>query len=374
MTGQASTTPVAAPSRVLVVDDETKNRELLRAALEAQGYDVEEAASGSEALTRIAAAAPDLMLLDVAMPGMDGLTVCRALKGDPRTASLPVILVTAQVDRQDRLAGIEAGANDYLPKPVDLPDLVLRVRNAVTAKRLADDVRDALQRLRHLEHLRDSLTHMIVHDMRSPLSAISISLELLQSGLAGAGRADDLKLVAISLASAQQIGSMINCLLDVSRLEAGEMPLRPEDVDLSVVVRNVLDSQRPVAATRNVTLSSSGESCTARCDPEITHRILGNFVTNALKFTPAGGEVRVSLAYDGAHARVTVRDTGVGIAPENHASIFEKFRQVHARDASSGTGLGLHFCKLAIEAHGGRVGVESALGAGSTFWFTLPVA
>ena len=130
--------PFSPPARVLVVDDESQFCELIRGALEPRGYQVAEAHSGAEALASVAAAPPDVVLLDVLIPGIDGIEVCRRLKADPPTAMLPVIMVTAQSDRRNRLAGIDAGAADYLGKPIDLPDLALRVRNTVTAKRLAD--------------------------------------------------------------------------------------------------------------------------------------------------------------------------------------------------------------------------------------------
>jgi len=364
----------APQARILVVDDEPQNRELLRDTLELRGYFVEEAGSGAEALARIAAAPPDVVLLDVAMPGMDGLEVCRKLKGDPLTAPLPVIMVTAHVDRKDRLAGIEAGADDYLTKPVDLQDLGLRVCNAVRAKRLADDVRENLRRLRELEHLRDSLTHMVIHDLRSPLASIMMGLEVITMSAVSLTPERKLEIAESCFSSAQRMSEMVTSLLDVSRLEAGEMPLQKNPVKLASVMTDVLESIRGQASRHTIVLAGPAGEATACCDAAIVRRILVNLVDNAIKFSPVGGEVRVELATEGAVVRVTVRDAGAGIAPEYHGKIFEKFGQVEARNARIGTGLGLAFCKLAVAAHGGRIGVESEVGHGSTFWFTLPLA
>lgn len=362
------------PGCVLVVDDMPANCELIRALLEPRGYVVDEAASGPEALRRIAASPPDVVLLDVSMPGMDGLEVCRRLKGDPKTAALPVIMVTGNVDRPDRLAGIEAGANDYLNKPIDAQDLVLRVRNAVFAKRLHDQLKESYQRLLELEHLRDSLTHMIVHDLRSPLSAVMMSMDLLKLTAADHLQPGDVESLEICRSSAGTMSVMVTSLLDVSRLEAGELPLNKTATLLAPVVRAAIEPLKGLAVGNHVTLAGPDGEGTATCDGEIIRRVLGNLVGNALKFTPEGGAVRVAVLNEGVFIRVVVHDDGPGIAPEHHTKIFAKFGQVQDRRAKLGTGLGLAFCKLAVEAHGGRIGVESEVGRGSTFWFTLPAA
>jgi len=371
------TEAVATPppqARILVVDDEPKNRELIRDTLEVRGYAIEEADSGTEALVCIAAAPPDVVLLDVSMPGMDGLEVCRQLKGDPVTASLPVIMVTAHADRRDRLAGIEAGADDYLTKPVDLQDLLLRVRNVVRGKRLADEVKENLRRLRELEHLRDSLTHMIIHDLRSPLTTITMGLDMIRMSAADSDRKSEEKIAEASCASAEQMSEMLISLLDVSRFEAGEMPLQKTATNLAPILRAAMESIRDLVATQRIALEESTGEATACCDGSVVRRILMNLIGNAVKFTPSGGKIQVSMATDGTFVRVGVTDTGAGIAPEFHGRIFEKFGQVKDSRARLGTGLGLTFCKLAVEAHGGDIGVESTVGFGSTFWFTLPVA
>jgi len=364
----------APQARILIVDDEPTNRELLRDTLELRGYIVEEAGSGAEALARIAAAPPDVVLLDVAMPGMDGLEVCRKLKGDPLTAPLPVIMVTAHVDRKDRLAGIEAGADDYLTKPVDLQDLWLRVCNAIRAKRLADEVRENLRRLRELEHLRDSLTHMVIHDLRSPLASIMMGLEVITMNAAGLTQERKLEIAETCFSSAQRMSEMVTSLLDVSRLEAGEMPLQKKPTNLAPVLSAAVEAIRNLAASQQIALVESAGEAIACCDGPIVRRILANLIGNAVKFTPKGGEVRITMVKDATCIRVSVTDRGAGIAPEYQKKIFEKFGQVNDQRANLGTGLGLTFCKLAVEAHGGGIGVESTVGSGSTFWFTLPVA
>lgn len=370
----ATTTESKQTLRVLVVDDEPKNRELICDTLKVNDYHVDEAESGAEALEVIAARPPDVVLLDVAMPGMDGLEVCRRLKADKKTASVPVIMVTAHVHREDRIAGIQAGANDYITKPVDLKDLVLRVRNAGLLKRQHDELEANYQRLQELEGLRDSLTSMIVHDLRSPLTGILMGIDLLISVAEERLQPEELACLSECKASAQKISRMISSLLDLNRLEAGEMPLDMTEIPIIPLVKETIHSLDGVAKKVKIEFPIPDEEIVTKCDSKIVERILSNLLENAIKFTPDGSPVRVALSRDKDHARLSVRDYGAGIPSEYHHKIFEKFAQVKNRNARVGTGLGLTFCKLAIEAHGGNIGVESEVGQGSVFWITLPTA
>lgn len=358
--------------RILVVDDQQVNRALLRDLLEVRGHEVAEAGNGTEALARVQEAPPDVVLLDVNMPGMDGFEVCRRLKADPHTAAIPVLLVTALAHREQRLEGIAAGANDYLTKPIDKADLVLRVTNAIRMRRLHADLEAQYARLLDLEQLRDDLVHMMVHDLRSPLTAIRAYLALVKLD---AGEKLDPEL-AENIDQAVMVGAtmteMVSDLLDVSRFEAGVMPLERIEVDLGQVTRDAMAS---VGATAHrVRFEASARPVRVICDPTVIRRVIGNLVANAVRFTPKDGECRVRLEGDTTAARITVTDTGTGIAPEHRDTIFEKFGQVAAaRDnARRSSGLGLTFCKLAVEAHGGQIGLDSEVGKGTSFWFTLP--
>lgn len=364
--------PVIPGGSVLVVDDSELNRELLRGVLEAKGFIVRTADAGSEELiARIRSEPPDVVLLDVMMPGINGIELCRRLKLDPATAHLPVLLVTSLSDRSARLHGIAAGANEFLVKPIDTQDVVLRVRNALRTKRLMDDLKETLERLRLSESMRDNLVHMLVHDLRTPLFAIQSYLEPLHGGDAGRIGADpelreDVH-KAFTVASAML--EMIGTILDVSRIEAGSMPLALEVVDLAALAREAADTIDPRAF--GARLSLPGPGVEAWCDRTLVRRVFTNLIGNALKHAGSGRliEVRAERGIGGVTAAVV--DHGAGVGPEAAARIFEKFGSQDPSKRHS-TGLGLPFCKLAVEAHGGRIGVESAPGAGSRFWFTLP--
>ena len=360
---------------VLVVDDQASNRELLADMLTDEGHRVQVAASGEAALRLVAEERPAVVLLDVAMPGISGLDVCRRLKDDPATAAIPVLLVTAHADREHRLAGIAAGADEYVTKPIDRSELVLRVRNALRLSELHEAVEAQVRRLRELETLRDGLVHMVVHDLRAPLTAVLMYVSLLrddarQLGERGAPLLESLDAIE---ATARQMAGLVNDVLDVHRVESRAMVLHPGTADLVVLAKEALAAVGGGAAGRNVDVRGPAAGVPVAADVTLVRRVIANLLDNALKFTGTGGAVGVEVAAADGVARVTVSDTGPGIPPEHHEQIFDKFGQVAARQAgAASSGLGLAFCKLAVELHGGRIGVESAAGQGSRFWFELP--
>lgn len=360
---------------VLVVDDEARNRELLHDLLEVRGYTVLAASDGEEGLSIAREQLPDAVLLDVMMPRIDGFEVCRMLKADESTAFIPVLLVTSLDAREDRLNGIEAGANDFIPKPIDSADLLLRVRNAVSTKRLYDQVARQYRHLQALEAARDNLVHMIVHDLRSPLTGLQAYLDLLLMSSAATADEEIQEFAGEAKAIAQRLSQMITQVLDVSRFEAGKMPVAPQLVDLTQLVRTAVTTLGPPPSGVKLVYDLPGQPTPAECDPDLISRVIANLVGNAYKFSPEGEAVLIALELRGRWARVTVSDSGPGVPAEMRSHIFEKFGQASNAGGGRGasTGLGLTFCKLAVEAHGGWIGVENAPQRGSTFWIELPV-
>ncbi len=391
-----NTTPIDQnlKGRILVVDDEPMNRELLHDLLEVNGYAVIEAEDGNDALTKVISQSCDVVLLDVKMPRMDGLEACRRLKSDLSTAHIPVLMVTALTDRDQRDVGIEAGANDYLTKPIDRKDVLLRVRNAVYAKRLHDKVQQDLTKLRELEIMQDNLTHMIVHDMRAPLMAVSWSYELIlkEKNLRSPKQRE---FISMGQNCCSELLEMVSSLLDISRMESGEMPLKQTISDLHDIAQKAAASLTSLAKKKKLTIQVSANTAGVNVDRDIMHRVFVNLLGNAIMFSPANSTIQVDIARSGETARATVTDKGCGIPPEYHVKIFKKFGQVDSRknEQIHSSGLGLAFCKLAVEAHGGNIGIESPsplipslsaaseaassegeAGKGSTFWFTIPNA
>ncbi len=379
--------------RVLVADDEEMNRRMLRDILESEGHQVTLAEDGQEALEKVFAEPPDVVLLDIMMPKMDGYEVCNQLRKDSRTAHLPILIITALKDHDEKLKGIRAGANDFLTKPIDPEEIRLRVKNAVCAKLLYDEVQETLVKLREMEVLRDNLIHMIVHDMRSPLMGVSGSLEIISDAQDRLSPTQK-EFVTMGQRACNEAIDMVTSLLDVGRMEAGKMPLTRVSCDIRELAQTAVDSVAVLIREKKLTLRVTGDSASADVERDIIHRVLINLLGNAIKFSPEGGTITIAISSTGHAVRVTVTDQGPGIPPEYHQHIFDKFGQVESRkeNGNHSTGLGLTFCKLAVEAHGGRIGVESpstglppshgsddgasragAVGAGSTFWCSLPI-
>lgn len=362
-------------AKILIIDDTERDLRLFEAILITQGYETVLCPGGEEAPKKTQDEHPDVIILDVMMPGLDGFEVCRRIKKDPKTAPIPILMVTALKERTDRLAGIEAGANDFLTKPVDSQELILRVRNAVYAKSLFGKLKDNYEKLKELETSRDFLIHMIVHDLRTPLMGISANLELLQ--LTGKKNLDQKqkKYVAQGLNSVSIFIEMISSLLDINRFEQGKMELNLRLCDLRDTAREAIEMLGALKSNYNISFELSKGPINVSCDPDIIRRVIVNLLGNAIDNTPKGGKVELSMKVKDNQTKIAVIDNGQGIPPGYHTKIFEKFGQIEMRKENKkySTGFGLTFCKLAVEAHSGLIGVESKVGLGSKFWFTLPV-
>lgn len=372
-----------APATILVVDDNEMNRDVLARRLEKQGYTVARAADGAEAMATLAARPFDAVLLDVMMPVMDGYETLRRMKADESLSAIPVIMISANDEAESVVRCIEMGAEDYLPKPFNATLLKARLGASLDKKRARDRERRLFaqlqanyENLQRLEKQRDDLTHMIVHDMRTPLTSISMGMQTFET--MGELNEDQREMLAISLSGSQTLLGMVNGLLDVTKMESGSMTLELADLDAGELAAAAIESVAPLAERGGVALvrDIAPDVPNFRGDADLLRRTLVNLVGNAIKFTPSGGSVTIGARREGERLVFSVTDTGEGMPPEAASYIFEKFGQVASRKGGRkhSTGLGLAFCRLAVEAHGGEIGVESELGRGSTFSFWLPLA
>ena len=364
--------PSAPVASVLVVDDTVENLRVLSDLLGEQGYEVRAVTSGRQALQAVEHDPPDLILLDITMPDMDGFEVCRRLRATEWSKDVPVIFLTALTATADKLRAFDAGGVDYVTKPFQFEEVLARVRTHVALRRAQTALADSYEGLRALEQLRDDLVHMIVHDMRSPLTALQIDLNLLKGPAAALDEVSRQGLQA-ALDSVKALNRMANDLLDVSRLEEGKMPIDRAEWDLTQIASEVRSTLRSIDRERPIDIETAGP-VRATCDGTLVRRVLENLVSNGIRHTPAGSRIRISLASDRGRVRVEVHDQGRGVPPEAREKIFDKFGALQARHDRSyhSVGLGLAFCKLAIRAQGGTIGVDSGVPAGSTFWFELP--
>jgi len=364
-----------APARVLVVDDDRMSQMVLVRNLRQAGYEVDASSDGADALAQLRARPFDLVILDYLMPGMDGYEVLGEITADESLRQVPVVVVSGVGDVANAATLVEAGAADYLTKPVDSGLLRARASRCIEAKRMREREQKLYAELRELERLRDSLTHMIVHDLRTPLTSLLASLRTVAQDDGQLSVARKERLLELAVRGGETLVEMIGDVLDVNKLEQGSAILAPASASLPLVVARARDQVAALAEKNGVQLQVElpADLRTLRIDSGKIERVLVNLLANAVKATDDGGHVTVRAQDEGEQVRVEVQDSGVGIAPEHLAHVFEKFYRVDvgAKGPRSSTGLGLTFCKMIVEAHGGTIAASSSVGSGTCMSFTL---
>ncbi|HVS31235.1 MAG TPA: response regulator [Thermoanaerobaculia bacterium] len=367
------------PGLLLVVDDDAANRDVLSRRLRRQGHAVQTASNGRDALWRVRETAFDLVLLDIMMPDTDGYSVLAQMKNDEQLRHVPVIMISALSEVNSVVRCIEAGAEDYLTKPFDPVLLRARIGSCLDKKRgrdrenvLYEQLRENYRRLEELEKIRVDMRNMIVHDLRSPLTGIMVGVEMLEKY--GDLNSEQRDMMTIALNSGHTLLGMINDLLDIEKMESGATQLDYGGASPASLVRGAVQQLASIAEQEGTTVVTNvaDDLPLLPCDVSKVIRTLVNLIANAVRFTHEG-TVTVTASREADDVTFSVRDTGPGIPREAFTRIFEKFGQL-GHDRKAGTGLGLAFCKLAVEAHGGRIRVESTPGEGSTFSFTIPLA
>jgi K+-sensing histidine kinase KdpD len=371
---------------ILIVDDNSENLTVLSSLLSKE-YDVSVAKSGERALEILQSGRLfDLILLDIIMPEMDGFKLCSLIKADERFKDIPIIFISALTEIESKVKGFQMGGVDYITKPFQKEEVLARVKTHLTIRELTSELIEKNKRLEEtnkklmeLERLRENLTNMIIHDMRSPLTAIMSMFELLKMELEGKAEPQVMHYIGSGMSSAKSLIEMINSLLDISRLEEGKMPLEISRNRIGEIVDDAMKSLEPliIGSKYEVRVEKNGlENVVVNCDREIIKRVILNLVTNSLKHSMSKSPIKLTVSLEDGFVVVSVIDDGIGIPKEYHQKIFEKFGQVEMRERRQkySTGLGLTFCKLAIEAHNGRIGLESKAGKGSRFFFMLPVS
>ena len=364
---------------VLVVDDTPDNLALMSTLLKGH-YKVRVANTGEEALRMAVAHPPDLILLDVMMPGMDGREVCQRLKENPGTASVPVIFLTSNDQEADEELGLNLGAVDYITKPFSTPITLARIRNHTRMKQQADQLaamavesdrlRDEAQRA---TRAHEDVVAVVAHDLRNPLSTILMAARLLQ-----APEGDDARLARAKLGeritrAASRMETLIKDLLDLAAIEAGQLAVDQQPIEVQPLAAEALEMMLPLATGKGLNLSLRLEDADTllSCDRGRVLQVFANLIGNAIKFTLSGGRITVIGRIDNTAYRFTVQDSGPGIAADQVPHIFDRYWQGRNTDRR-GVGLGLSIAAGIVAMHGGRIWADSELGEGSAFHFTLP--
>ncbi|MGB3694567.1 MAG: hybrid sensor histidine kinase/response regulator [Spirulinaceae cyanobacterium] len=342
---------------ILAVDDTPDNLFLIQLALEKEGHKLVLAHDGLTALAQIEHYPPELVILDVMMPGMSGYEVTEKIRQNPNLPFIPILLITAH-QQSSVVEGLDLGADEFIRKPVKIDELQARVRS--------------LLRLKHSIDARENFISCLTHDLRTPLVAVDRMLELIQKGIYGDIPTNMHRAISSIISSNHNLLQMLNNLLEVHCYETGQKVLSFINFDLQELLKEVVEELNPLAQERDLTiqLNLPEEQLEISGDRLEMRRVFTNLISNGLKFTDEGC-VQVIVKKLPQKITIAVKDTGIGITSEDQESIFERFRQgAHKR---SGHGLGLHLCQQIIETHQGNITVESQLSEGTTFTVDLPL-
>jgi two-component system, sensor histidine kinase and response regulator len=372
------------PEVILVADDIPANVELLLDQLNSLGYETITATDGPSAVAAAFERNPDLCILDVSMPAGDlgvddrstGFEVCRRIKRDPRTARIPVIFVTALNDTSDRVRGIEAGGDDFLTKPHNRLVLGARVRSLLKLKAATDALEDSLRKLRELEKVRDDLMKMIVHDLKTPLTSVLATLEMLADGDFGAVTTPQKAAIGDAETKSEDLLALIDDILEVARIEEANISLTLAPIAPGALLAELVHEwdHRFQQEGTTTSVSVADDAPVFSGDKGLIKRVFSNLIQNAVTHSSHAVHLELNARRARQGVLFTVSDNGPGIPAEYHDLIFRKFGQVEMPRSprTRSSGLGLTFCKLVVERHGGRIWVNSAEGKGSSFYIELP--
>lgn len=362
---------------ILNVDDDAAGRYAKSRILRRAGYEVFEAATGADALEQVKQKRPPLVLLDVKLPDMNGLEVCRLIKQDPETAHIMVLQISASyITAPDRVLGLECGADTYLTEPVENTELLATINALLRLYKREEENRQLLARLREADRQKDEFLAILAHELRNPLHSIRGGIELL----CPLERLDPEMRLSCQVIDQQvnHLSRLIDDLLDVARITRDKLELRKSNLDLAEIVNNAVGATRTIMELHghrpHVSLPPRGVKIEG--DPVRLTQVFVNLLDNAAKYTPKGGSIWLSGAVRGDRAVVSVKDTGIGIAPDKLPQLFDKFYQVDSslERSTSGLGLGLSLARRLVEMHGGTISARSeGLGMGSEFIVSLPI-
>ncbi len=371
---------------VLIVDDVPKNLQVLGAILYEQGYEIAMADNGKLALSMIGEMTPDLILLDIMMPEMDGFEVCRVIKSDPGNFDIPVIFLTAKHESESIVKGFEAGAVDYITKPFNAPELLARVKTHIDLTLSKKQLIDYNHQLKELMKKKDEFLNIAAHDMRNPLGGIIGFANLLTGEVEDMPelKPENKEMLLDDLAMIKESSNLmlrtVNELLNTETLNSGRVKLNPKDCIVYDLLLHVLNGNKIAADTKKIAFHTACNSeFISSVDGDKLREVMENLVSNAIKFSPAGRNIYVSLypRMDGSQSvfRFSVRDEGQGLTEADKAKVFGRFQKLSARPTAGepSSGLGLSIVKMLVELQGGKVWVESEYSKGAEFIVELPL-
>ncbi len=363
------------PSTILIVDDNPHNLQVLANILRETGFRVATAKDGAKALAFVEKRRPDLILLDVMMPEMDGFEVCRRLKAGSATRDIPVLFISALTETADKVNGFEAGGLDYITKPFQKEEVLARLHAHLSLKHAREALEEANRDLSRANATKNKLFSIIGHDLRGPIGSLIHLLEVMAETPDTLTPEEQSAVLKNLHASAKGAYHLLENLLSWARSQRGDIQRNPSDLQLAELVNTNFRQLGGIARDKSITLRSAvPDDITAHEDADMVLLVIRNLVSNAIKFTPEGGEVVVSAETGDGEVTVSVADTGIGIPEENRGLLFRPDTHLTTRGTQNekGSGLGLMLCRDLVEQNGGAIRVDERPGGGSVFRFTLP--
>ncbi len=370
--------PQLTGRKILIVDDDRLNIRILSGILKTQGYTLAEADTGEKGLEIYAAFKPNLVLLDVMMPGINGFDTCRALKKIYGDDCAPVVFITAKNESDDVVEGLSAGGVDYLPKPFRTKEVVARIRTHLHSQMLAEQQKSLVEQLSKADAAKNRFLGMAAHDLRNPLASIRGLAEFLRDGVVGELTPDQLDLINTIHTASQSMLQLVNELLDVATIESGELKISPEPQNISDLIEKCVYLANIDAAKKNTRVVFTPPAI--RPQPSIDgakiRQVVDNLISNAAKYSPPGSTITIELHADDQSCSFGVQDQGPGIPENERDKLFKDFGRLSVKPTAGekSTGLGLAICRKIVEAHRGTIVAENLAGRGCEFRVTLPLA
>ncbi|MBA7574690.1 Sensor histidine kinase RcsC [subsurface metagenome] len=361
---------------MLIVDDVAENLQVLGNILDENNIEFSYATNGKEALEAVAFNKPDLILLDINMPEMNGFEVCKKLKKDPETMDIPIIFLTAKADSEDIVEGLSIGAVDYITKPFNAKELLSRVLTHLELFNSRKMIRKQNKELREMVVTKNKFFSIIAHDLRGPFNTLLGFSDIALKEFDNMDPEDIKDMIKHIHSSSVRGFDLLNNLLEWSRSQTGSIKCEPVDFSLSDLVRENILLFSDVAYKKNIELQNElKEQILAFADRNMINTVIRNLISNALKFTKSGGKISITVKKGDGVLIISVIDSGVGINEENISKLFnltESYSTIGTGN-ETGTGLGLILCKEFVEKNGGKIWVESKINEGSKFSFAIPV-
>lgn len=354
---------------VLVIDDEPANFDVIEILLFKEGFELHYKDNGAEAIADLSEIKPDIILLDVMMPDMDGIEVCQHLKRNPQWHHIPIIIVTALSDKEDLARCLDAGADDFVSKPINSTELRARVRSMLRIKSQYDRIQDTMR-------LREEMMQTIVHDLRNPLIGIMLgweSLRVVDMSDRAKKRIDQIG------KTIEQMRLLIDDILTIGRIESKKLILNLTKIDITAMAQSAIDDIEPLTSNKHIQILGEfpKEPVYISGDKNLIRRVIDNLIDNAIKFSPQQSSIILKIECLPKNPdrqdliKFQVIDSGIGISPEQKQVIFEKYEVGNIVTGISQIGLGLSFCKMTVEAHQGEISVTNNQPKGSIFTILL---